>query len=134
MAPPGNVVSSDDRFLTAAIIVAAELQVSRASEQRPLEAYIFKFPAAANSQATGWRRGRQLSMVSFLDSAAAYNGVKVGGLTAVRNGWGAYGGSWAGSPDVSGTCPFPPEALQGVVLAPGELCGTRPFLPLACMR
>ena len=39
-----------------------------------LEAYIFKFLTAANTQVAGWF-GRQLGLVSFLASVAEYNGV-----------------------------------------------------------
>ena len=54
---------------------------------------LFEMPPGAGGQVTGWRRGRQLGLISFLAPAAVYNGVKLDGLAVARKGRGLFKGS-----------------------------------------
>ena len=63
------VYSEDDLYIAVALC-AAELQVSREALMPDLELHVFGLVTAANKLITGWWKGRQLGLVSFLAAAA----------------------------------------------------------------
>ena len=78
------------KLLMTATVAVAGLQVSRIFEQMILGAFIFQVLKAACVQVTGWRRGRQLDLISFLAWDAVCNGVKFDGSMVSRKGAGPY--------------------------------------------
>ena len=68
-AQQGAFVYDEDQLLIAVTLVAANFQVSRIFDAPLVENDLFKVSTAANTQATGRRRGRQLGLISFLASA-----------------------------------------------------------------
>ena len=90
---PDASSSSDDQLSITATSGVAGFQVSRIFKPRFAESYIFKFTTAATAQVAGWRRGRQLGLISFLASAAVYNGVKFDGYAAAHSGLVSYNGA-----------------------------------------
>lgn len=75
-----------------ATLVAAEFEVPLICDSSVAAAYIFKVLTAASAQITGWRRGRQLGLISFKAPAAEYDGAAFDGLVVSHKGWGFQAG------------------------------------------
>ena len=88
------VAFAEDQPMIPATIVAAELQVSRNFDPLFLGAFILKVSAAANAQVSGrWWGGGHLGSISFLASAAIFNGVKINDVFPSHSGRGLLRGA-----------------------------------------
>ena len=75
-------------FLLSAAMVAAGLKVSRSYDPTFAEAFVLRILTAANTQVIGWRRGRQLGLISLVASATGFYGAKPSGDAVTHKGWG----------------------------------------------
>ena len=56
----------NEKLLFAATLRAAEFRASRKFTQGAIEDHIFNVSIAADAQLAGWRRGRQLGIISLI--------------------------------------------------------------------
>ena len=85
---PGAFNFLQDQLLVAVSMLVAGLQTSRKFEQMWLEGHIPSLPTAAHIRANRRREGSQRGLVGLVASTASFCGVKFGGYSAARKGWG----------------------------------------------
>ena len=70
---------ANEQLLRAAALRAAQFQISRMFALRSIERRLSKVFVAANTQLAGWRRGRQIGLISLIFEATEINGADFDG-------------------------------------------------------